>query len=94
MMEKRVFHSVWDALEDSPEQATNMRLRSESMIALHARVEAWNTTRARAAKRLRITRPRLNDLLRSRIDRFSLDALVGWPRMPDSTCGSKVRAAA
>jgi predicted XRE-type DNA-binding protein len=76
MMEKRVYKSVWDALEDSPEQATNMRMRSELMIALRAQVESWDTTQARAAKRLRITQPRLNDLLRGRIDRFSLDALV------------------
>lgn len=93
-MEKRVFDSVWDALEDSPEQATNMRLRSELMIALHARVEAWNTTQARAAKRLRITQPRLNDLLRGRIDRFSLDALVALAEHAGLDVRLKVRVAA
>lgn len=76
MMARRVFKSVWDALEDSPEQAANMRLRSELMIALRAQVESWGITQARAAKRLRIAQPRLNDLLRGRIDKFSLDALV------------------
>jgi predicted XRE-type DNA-binding protein len=50
MMEKRVLKSVWDALENSPEQATNMRPRSELVIALRAQVQAWNTTQARAAK--------------------------------------------
>jgi predicted XRE-type DNA-binding protein len=29
-----------------------------------------------AAKRLHLTRPRLSDLLRGKIDKFSLDALV------------------
>lgn len=75
-MEKRVFKSVWDALEASPEQAAHMRLRSELMMAVQVQVEGWNTTQARAAKRLCITQPRLNDLLRGRIDKFSLDALV------------------
>ncbi len=75
-MEKRVYKSVWDALENSAEQAANMRLRSELMIALRAQIEAWDTTQARAAKRLRITQPQLNDLLLGRIDKFSLDALV------------------
>ena len=93
-MEKRVFKSVWDALEDSPEQATNMRLRSELMMALHARVEGWNTTQARAAKRLRITQPRLNDLLRGRIDKFSLDALVALAEHAGLDVRLKVRAAA
>jgi predicted XRE-type DNA-binding protein len=94
MMEKRVFKSVWDALEDSPEQATNMRLRSEMMMALQARVEAWNTTQARAAKRLRITQPRLNDLLRGRIEKFSLDALVTLAEHAGLEVRLKVRAAA
>lgn len=93
-MEKRVFKSVWDALEDSPEQATNMRLRSEMMMALQARVEAWNTTQARAAKRLRITQPRLNDLLRGRIEKFSLDALVTLAEHAGLEVRLKVRAAA
>jgi predicted XRE-type DNA-binding protein len=34
------------------------------------------TTQAQAAKRFGITQPRLNDLLRGKIDKFSLDALV------------------
>ncbi len=93
-MEKRVFDSVWDALEDSAEQAANMRLRSELMIALRAQVDAWNTTQAKAAKRLRITQPRLNDLLRGRIDKFSLDALVGLAEQAGLDVRLKVRAAA
>ncbi len=93
-MEKRVFKSVWDALEDSAEQAANMRLRSELMIALRAQVEARNTTQAKAAKRLRVTQPRLNDLLRGRIDRFSLDALVGLAEHAGLDVRLKVRAAA
>ena len=93
-MKKRMFNSAWEALEDSPEQATNMRLRSELMIALQARVEAWNTTQARAAKRLRITQPRLNDLLRGRIDRFSLDALVALAEHAGLDVRLKVRVAA
>jgi predicted XRE-type DNA-binding protein len=34
-------------------------------------------TQAEAARRLDVTRLRLNDLLRGRVDRFSLDALAG-----------------
>ena len=93
-MKKRVFKSVWDALEDSAEQAANMRLRSELMIALRGQVEAWNTTQARAAKRLRITQPRLNDLLCGRIDKFGLDALVGLAERARLEVRLEVRAAA
>jgi len=93
MMKARTYKSVWDALEDSPEQATNMRLRSELMIALRAQVGAWDITQAQAAKRLRITQPRLNDLLRGRIDKFSLDALVALAEQAGLDVRLKVRAA-
>lgn len=93
-MKARMYKSVWDALEDSPEQAANMRLRSELLIALRRQVEAWHTTQARAATRLRITQPRLNDLLRGRIDKFSLDALVALAGPAGLEVRLKVRAAA
>jgi len=93
-MESQVFKSVWDALEDSAEQATNMRLRSELMIALCTQTEAWKMTQAKAAKRLGITQPRMNDLLRGRIDKFSLDALVGLAESAGLDVRLKVRSAA
>jgi len=68
--------SVWDALEDSPTEAANMRLRSELMIAVQQVAASWGFTQAEAARRLDVTQPRLNDLLRGRIEKFSLDALV------------------
>lgn len=93
-MRTQTFKSAWDALEDTEEQAANMRLRSELMIALRARVEAWNTTQARAAQRLGITQPRLNDLLRGRIDRFGLDALVALAERAGLDVRLRLRAAA
>jgi predicted XRE-type DNA-binding protein len=72
----QTFASVWDALE-TPEEATNMRLRSELAVAVRAAVEGWKLMQVQAAARLGVTQPRLNDLLRGRVDRFSLDALVG-----------------
>ena len=72
----QVFASVWDALEDSPAEAANMRLRSELMIAVRQAVAGWSLTQVEAARRLDVTQPRLNDLLRGRIGKFSLDALI------------------
>jgi predicted XRE-type DNA-binding protein len=71
------FASVWDALEETPEAASHMRLRSELAIAVRTAVEGWGLTQAEAARRLGVTQPRLNDLLRGRVGHFSLDALVG-----------------
>ncbi len=63
-------------MEDTPAEAANMRLRSELMIAVKQTVARWDVTQAEAARRLEVTQPRLNDLLRGRIGNFSLDALI------------------
>lgn len=75
-MTTEVFESVWDALEDTPTEAENMKLRSSLMIAISETVSAWHATQTEAAQRLAITQPRLNDLLRGHVGKFSLDALV------------------
>jgi len=75
-MEVRSFDNVWDALEETPEEAANMSMRSNLLIAIGQRVKSWQLTQAEAAGRLGITQPRLNDLLRGRIANFSLDALI------------------
>lgn len=79
-MARERFHSVWDAIEDTPAEALNMRLRSELMASIAKRVEAWGVTQKEAAERMGVTQPRLNDLLNGRINKFSLDALVNLTR--------------
>jgi predicted XRE-type DNA-binding protein len=76
MTTDRVFESVWDALEELPVEAAQIRLRSDLMIAVQEAVAAWGVTQAEAAQRLSVTQPRLNDREHGRIDEFSLDALV------------------
>lgn len=75
-MERQSFSNVWDALEDTPAKAANMTMRSHLLIAIEQRVRNWDITQAEAARRLGITQPRLNDLLRGRVMNFSLDALI------------------
>ncbi|MGH8308093.1 MAG: helix-turn-helix domain-containing protein [Gammaproteobacteria bacterium] len=75
-MKTKTFASVWNALEDNREAAANMKIRAELLIALQESVQRQKGTQASKAERLGITQPRLNDLLRGRIDKFSLDALV------------------
>jgi len=74
-MKRERFTNVWEALESGPAVA-NMTMRSDLLIALQRRVGIWKVTQAEAARRLEITQPRLNDLLRGRIAKFSLDMLV------------------
>lgn len=75
-MEMQTFENVFDALADTPAEAANMKARSELLSALKSEVESWGVTQDVAASRLGITRPRLNDLLRGKLGKFSLDALV------------------
>jgi predicted XRE-type DNA-binding protein len=74
--EIETFASVWDAIADTPEEAANLRLRSELMDKITAIVNEQGWTQAEAAAHCGVTQPRINDLLRGRISRFSLDALV------------------
>jgi predicted XRE-type DNA-binding protein len=70
------FETVWGAVADNPEEAANLRLRSELMDQIEVIIRKRGWTQAEAAKRCGVTQPRMNDLLRGRISRFSLDALV------------------
>ena len=70
------FSNVWDALEDSSGNAAVMKARSDIVIAIREVVDGWKLTQAEAAERLGVTQSRMNDLLRGRIDKFSLDALM------------------
>jgi predicted XRE-type DNA-binding protein len=70
------FASVWDAIEDTPQQAAGMRARSELLMALQAWVKAGGLTQVEAARRLGITQPRMSDLMRGKIGLFGLESLL------------------
>ena len=75
-MKAQRFQNVWDAIADTPEEAATLTLRSELMDEIEAIIKQNGWTQKEAAKRCGVTQPRINDLLRGRISRFSLDALV------------------
>ena len=65
------YASVWDASTDTPEEAANLRLRSDLMDKITALIQKNGWTQLEAAKRYSVTQPRINELLRGRISRFS-----------------------
>ena len=75
-MNNQRFASVWDAIEDTPEEAENMKLRSVLMMALKNHLIRTQMSQAQAAKLLGVTQPRVSDLMRGKINLFGLDALV------------------
>jgi len=93
-MSNERFSSVWDAIEDTPEEAENMKIRAALMRAVKdwIRAEGWSQTEA--AKRLGVTQPRVSDLMRGKIDLFSIDALVNMVASAGLHVSVDVRAAA
>jgi len=93
-MKKRRFASVWDAIEAVPSEAASMKARAELMTAIRQTAEKWGLTQAAAAKKLGLTQPRMNDLLRGRINKFSLDALIDLASRAGLAVRLQVRRAA
>jgi predicted XRE-type DNA-binding protein len=75
-MSKKRFANVWDAIEETPAQAENMKLRSALMRALKDHIARTELSQSQAAKLLGVTQPRISDLMRGKIELFGLDTLV------------------
>ncbi len=71
-----VFDSIWDAIEDDPAEAQNMKIRSAMMIAICDYIKTEGLTQKEAAKKLGVTQPRISDLMRGKIDLFAIESLV------------------
>jgi predicted XRE-type DNA-binding protein len=67
---------VWDAIEDTPQQAASMRARSELMMNLTEVIRERGMTQGDAAALFGVTQPRVSDLMRGKINLFSLDTLI------------------
>ena len=76
MTYKQRFTSVWDALEDTPEEAASMKARSALMMALAEVIRERGMTQIEAAELFGVTQPRISDLMRGKINLFSLGTLI------------------
>jgi len=68
--------NVFRDLGFDAEEAENLRIRADLMIQLTKLIETRGLTQASAAKLLGVTQPRISDLMRGKIDRFSIDTLI------------------
>ena len=68
--------NVFRDLGFSPEEAEHLLVRSDLMIQLQKLIASRRLKQREASKILRVTQPRVSDLLRGRIDLFSTDALI------------------
>lgn len=75
----KVHHSSGNVFRDvgfGPEQAEHLRLRSKLAAVVLKRIGSPKMTQVAAAKLLGVSQPRVSDLVRGRIELFSLDGLV------------------
>ncbi len=68
--------SVWEAIADTSEQPAKLQARAKLMRQIAAIIEDSDWKQGDAAAHCGVTQPRINDLLRGRVSRFSLEALV------------------
>ena len=58
------------------EEAESLRLRAALMVEIRRLVKARRLTQTAAARLFGVTQPRMSDLVRGKIELFSLDTLV------------------
>lgn len=75
-MKMKRYHNVFDALEDDPAVAENLKVRAQLMSALTQYIEKRKLTQTEAAELLEVNQPRISDLVRGKIERFTIDMLV------------------
>ena len=75
-MNRKRYDSVWDAIEETVEEAQNMKLRSTLMMALQEHISRAKLNQAQAAKLFGVTQPRISNLMHGKIDLFAIDTLV------------------
>ena len=72
----RSSRNVFRDLGFSPDEAQHLKVRADLMLGLQTEIEARRLKQSEAAKLLGVTQPRVSDLVRGRIDLFSIDTLV------------------
>lgn len=68
--------NVFTDLGFEPEEALNLRTRADLMIEISKWIDERGLSQTAAAERLQVTQPRISDLVRGKIDRFSVDSLI------------------
>lgn len=70
------FKNAFDAVTDDKKEANELQVRADLMVALRDIVREKGWKQADAAKVLKLTQPRVSDLLKGKIDKFSIDLLM------------------
>jgi predicted XRE-type DNA-binding protein len=91
MVKIEAFDSVWDALEDDPIEARALERRANLMHLVQDKIEKGKWSQPEVAKMLGISRPRVSDLVRGKLSKFSLDTLLTFVERMGDEVHIKVR---
>ncbi len=69
-------NNIFRDLGFKAEEAENLKLRAMLMVELEKHIREKGLTQKKAAERLGVTQPRISDLMRGKIDLFSVDTLI------------------
>ncbi len=75
-MNLQTFDNVWDAISPTTEEAENMKVRSQLIIALNGLIEKRGLNTSEAAQLLGVSQPRISELAKGKIHLFSVDKLI------------------
>jgi predicted XRE-type DNA-binding protein len=78
-MKRKLTRSTGNVFRDlgfPPDEAEHLRIRADLLIQLQKAISSRGLKQAEAAKLLGVTQPRVSDLVRGRIDLFSVDTLI------------------
>ena len=70
------YQNIFEALEDDQAIAENLIIRAKLMDLLREKIKEKGLPQAEAARKLSVSQPRISDLMRGKIDRFTIDMLV------------------
>lgn len=74
----RAFRSVWEAIEKDKVAALNLERRSNLLMNIQDRIKKEKWTQAEVARMLDTDQPRVSNLMKGKINLFSLEMLIGY----------------
>jgi predicted XRE-type DNA-binding protein len=93
-MDMKAFDNIWDAVEPNPAEAASLKLRAKMMMDIREHIKRCNMTQVEAARLFGVTQPCISDLMRGKIQRFSMDSLTGMAATAGLRVEVRVLAAA
>ena len=72
----RTGSNIFEEIGFGPDEAENLRIRSQLMITIRQIIEEQALKQKDAAELFGTTQPRISDLVRGKIEQFTIDSLV------------------